>query len=162
MKAMTGTQLFGTAAGAGAVGGALGAVAAAFVTGMFSFLPNITNVDPKVTEAAIAVLQAEPEPTAAPLRQWAMTVIDKRATFSFTDEGASDDEVAEAASTARAGQTRWLINEIEGMLSNPRTEEAMKRQFLGVVLMFALSSSAAIADETQLLGLGGFSRSFAR
>jgi hypothetical protein len=86
MKAMTGTQLFGTAAGAGAVGGALGAVAAAFVTGMFSFLPNITNVDPKVTEAAIAVLQAEPEPTAAPLRQWAMTVIDKRATFSFTDE----------------------------------------------------------------------------
>jgi hypothetical protein len=76
-------KLFTTAGGAGAVGGG---IAAAIITGIFGFLPNITNVDPKVTEVAIAVLQTEPEAAPPPLRNWAMNVIDKRATIPFNAE----------------------------------------------------------------------------
>jgi len=89
MTMLTKPALWATAGGAGvaggAVGGVLGTIAVALITGMFAYIKDTTTMDPKVIESAVAVLQADPQATAPVLRDWAIKIVEKRATFEFTD-----------------------------------------------------------------------------
>jgi hypothetical protein len=60
-----------------------GVVVGAVVTGAVNYLGHQHDLDAKMIELSVGILRAEPTPETAPLREWAIDVIDKRARFSF-------------------------------------------------------------------------------
>ncbi len=66
-----------------ALAGIFGAIVGAAITGGFSYLSHQGDVDVKMIELSVGILRSEPTPETAPLREWAIDVIDKRAKFSF-------------------------------------------------------------------------------
>jgi hypothetical protein len=66
-----------------AVVGAIGALAGAGITGAFNYLGQKSDLDAKLIELSVGVLQANPTPGTVPLRQWAIDVIQKRGNFNF-------------------------------------------------------------------------------
>jgi hypothetical protein len=69
-----------------AVAGAIGVVAGALVTGLFSHFDHKGDIDAKMIELSIGVLRAEPTGDSGPLREWAVETIEDRANFKFTPE----------------------------------------------------------------------------
>lgn len=69
-----------------AVVGVLGAVAGAAVTGVFNYVDQNRDMDAKMIELGVGVLQAQPTSDAGPLRLWAISVIESRAGFTFKPE----------------------------------------------------------------------------
>jgi hypothetical protein len=63
-----------------------GVVLGAIVSGGFNYLSHQGDLDAKMIELGVAILRAEPTPETAPLREWAIDVIDKKAKFSFNEE----------------------------------------------------------------------------
>jgi len=72
----------GTASAAG--GAVLGSVLVALIAGGFSVANKMFDADPKVTEAAIAILQTKPAPEIANLRQWAVDAFSERSKPQLT------------------------------------------------------------------------------
>jgi hypothetical protein len=64
----------------GVVGIAIGAA----ITGVFNYVNHQGDVDAKMIELGVGILRAEPTPETAPLREWAVDVIETRAKFRFT------------------------------------------------------------------------------
>ncbi len=65
--------------------GAIGIVAGALVTGGFNYLDHKSDIDAKMIELSIGILRAEPTPETTPLRERAIDVIGKRASFNFNE-----------------------------------------------------------------------------
>ena len=68
-----------------AVTGAAGVIIGALITAGVGYLSHRGDSDAKMTEVAIGILQAKPNKETAPLREWAIDVIDKRAKFSLNE-----------------------------------------------------------------------------
>ena len=68
-----------------AVAGIIGVVAGALVTGAFNYLDHQRDLDAKMIELGVGILRTDPSPETAPLREWAIDVIQNRAGFSFND-----------------------------------------------------------------------------
>jgi hypothetical protein len=60
-------------------------VVGAAITGGFNYVSHQGDIDAKMIELSMGILRAEPKLETAPLREWAIDVIDKRANFKFTD-----------------------------------------------------------------------------
>jgi hypothetical protein len=65
------------------VPGIVGTVLGAVITGWFNYVSHQGDIDAKMIELSVGILRAEPTPETAPLREWAIDVIDKRAGFKF-------------------------------------------------------------------------------
>jgi len=90
------TRQIATVSTLSAAGGAvLGSVLVALITGGFSVVNKMFDPDPKITEAAIAILQTKPAPEMAALRQWAVDAFSERAKPALTR--AQKDELIKAA-----------------------------------------------------------------
>lgn len=63
--------------------GVVGVILGAGVTGGFNYLAHQGDLDAKMIELSVGILRSEPTTGTAPLREWAIDVIDKRARFSF-------------------------------------------------------------------------------
>jgi hypothetical protein len=66
-----------------AVVGASGVALGALITGAFNYLSHQNDLDAKMIELSVGILRSDPTAETAPLREWAIDVIDKRAKFSF-------------------------------------------------------------------------------
>jgi hypothetical protein len=73
----------GSTAATVALVGLLAAILGAIVTGGFNYLSHQGDMDAKMIELSVGILRSEPTPETAPLREWAIDTIDKRANFSF-------------------------------------------------------------------------------
>ena len=62
-----------------------GVIIGALIGVSFGHLGRQGDLDGKMTETAIGILQAKPTKETAPLREWAVDVIDRRAKFSFNE-----------------------------------------------------------------------------
>jgi hypothetical protein len=60
-----------------------GTVAGAVTTGLINYFIHRSDLDPKMVEISVAILRAEPKPETAPLREWAIKVINDRANVKF-------------------------------------------------------------------------------
>jgi hypothetical protein len=85
-------------------GGVVGAVLVALITGGFSVASKMFDADPKVTEAAIAILQNRPAPEMTNLRQWAVDAFSDRAKPALTK--AQKDELIKTALPRPAAPAR--------------------------------------------------------
>ena len=66
--------------------GALGLVAGAFITAKFTYESHKSDVDAKMIEISLGILRAPLVAETAPLREWAVTEMEKRAGFTFSDQ----------------------------------------------------------------------------
>jgi hypothetical protein len=66
--------------------GVIGAIAGAGITGLTGYLGQKDSTDEKLIELSINILQSVPKQETTPLRDWAISTLEKRAKFTFTDE----------------------------------------------------------------------------
>jgi hypothetical protein len=69
-----------------AVVGVIGAIAGAGITGLTGYLGKKASTDEKLIELSINILQSDPKPETTPLRDWAISTLETRANFTFTDD----------------------------------------------------------------------------
>jgi hypothetical protein len=66
----------------------LGVLVGVFVTvasGVITPWNSQGDIDTKLVELSIGILQAEPKPETSPLREWAINTLQARGKFSFTE-----------------------------------------------------------------------------
>jgi hypothetical protein len=66
--------------------GLLSALGGAVINGAFNNYAHQSDLDAKMIELSVGILRTPPTPETAPLREWAIDVINKRANFSFNQE----------------------------------------------------------------------------
>ena len=99
------TRQIATISTVSAAGGAvLGSVLVALIAGGFSVVNRMFDADPRVTEAAIAILQTKPAPDMANLRQWAVDAFSDRSKPALTK--AQKDELLKATLPRAAAPQR--------------------------------------------------------
>jgi hypothetical protein len=67
-----------------ALAGVIGAIVGTIITGAFNYMGQKGDIDAKMIELSISILQTAPKPETTPLRDWAINTLQARGNFSFT------------------------------------------------------------------------------